>query len=64
MHVETLTLITPHAQVEKDGMITVMDGLGRIVRSYMGGSSYWDIAAQLTAIGLRFKHNGQVGKPR
>ena len=37
-----------------------MDGKGRILRTWMGGASYWDIARELTAVGLRCKHLGKV----
>ncbi|GAX85751.1 hypothetical protein CEUSTIGMA_g13166.t1 [Chlamydomonas eustigma] len=45
-------------QVERRGMITAMDGMGRILISWMGGASYWDIAHHLTALALRCRHFG------
>ena len=42
------------------GLITVMGADGQVLASYMGTSSYWQLAGPLKAVGLRCRNLGEV----
>jgi hypothetical protein len=49
-------------QLDPDGLVTIMDDKGHILASWLGTSSYWALAGPLTAVGLRCKSLGKVGR--
>ena len=49
-----------HVQLDPQGMVTAMDDKGFILGTWAGTSSMWDLAACLTALGLRCKALGKV----